>query len=387
MNNAVSIDVSRRLSDEMSLLLLLLQDAPSIDGETARRYASVLDWNAFMELVLHHRVYPAVYLQLNSLAPMAPADTMEKLRYHHHVNTFKMLELTKEMGRISKELAENGIRTIQLKGPVLAIQLYGDLSLRTSKDLDILIDPEDVEQAEAAMAKLGYEATDKHDSDPNWKRKYHHLSFSHKECWANIELHWRLNPNPVDNLSFRQLWERRDTVLVCGQPFHSLGKEDLLSYLTDHGARHAWFRLRWLVDIARLVPHIRAGEMDLYYKRHGGREFSGQAFLLASALLRADIPAPLLQAASGKKAQRLAQDAMFFISRIVKLNPVPERRALWPYLKYTLSLMKPKQRCMYLLKVLEPNVEDRQQMPLSKPLHFLYFPLRPILWLWRHMVN
>lgn len=386
MNKAVNIDVSR-LSEEMSFLLLLLQEAPPIDEDTVRRYAQALDWEAFMELALHHRVYPAVYLKLNSHASVVPAGILETLRYHHHVNTFKMLELTKEMGRISGALAEADIRAIQLKGPVLAIQLYGDLSLRTSKDLDILIDPDDIERAEATMAKLGYEATDKHDSDPNWKRKYHHLSFSHKERRAEVEIHWRLNPNPVEMLSFRQLWERKEAVPVAGLSFYSLGKEDLLYYLTDHGARHAWFRLRWLIDIVRLVPRIRAEETDLYLKKHGGREVAGQAFLLASALLRADIPAPLLQMTSGKKARRLAQDAMFFISRIVKLNPVPEKSAVWPYVKYTLSLMTPKQKWMYVLKHLEPNVEDRQQLPLSKPFHFLYFPLRPILWLWRHMIN
>ncbi|MFD1957515.1 nucleotidyltransferase family protein [Paenibacillus thailandensis] len=386
MNKAVNIDVSR-LSGEMAFLLLLLQDAASLDEETARGYASALDWNAFVELALHHRVYPAVYLKLNSLASIVPADTMETLRYHHHSNTFKMLELTKEMSRISGALAEDGIRSIQLKGPVLAIQLYGDLSLRTSKDLDILVDPDDVELAEATMARLGYEAADKHDSDPNWKRKYHHLSFSHKERRAEVEIHWRLNPNPVDKHTFPQLWERRETVPVAGLSFYSLGKEDLLYYLTDHGARHAWFRLRWLVDIARLVPHIRAEETDRYFKKHGGRVFAGQAFLLASALLRADIPGALLQMTTGRKAVRLAQDAMFFISKIVKLNPVPEKSAVWPYLKYTLSLMKPKQKWLYLLKHLEPNIEDRQQLPLSKPFHFLYFPLRPFLWLWRHIIN
>ncbi|MFD1957531.1 nucleotidyltransferase family protein [Paenibacillus thailandensis] len=118
---------------------------------------------------------------------------------------------------------------------MLAIQLYGDLSLRTSKDLDILVDPDDVELAEATMARLGYEAADKHDSDPNWKRKYHHLSFSHKERRAEVEIHWRLNPNPVDKHTFPQLWERRKpfrwrtVVLFARQRGSSL-------LFDDHGA-------------------------------------------------------------------------------------------------------------------------------------------------------
>ena len=32
-----------------------------------------------------------------------------------------------------------------------------------------------------------------------------------------------------------------------------LGKEDLFLFLVSHGARHGWSRLRWLVDIKKIV--------------------------------------------------------------------------------------------------------------------------------------
>ena len=49
-----------------------------------------------------------------------------------------MLHLTREMEIICKSFNDNQIKSIVLKGPVLAADLYGDLSLRTSSDLDIL---------------------------------------------------------------------------------------------------------------------------------------------------------------------------------------------------------------------------------------------------------
>ena len=51
---------------------------------------------------------------------------------------------------------QRGIRTLVLKGPTLALDLYGDVSLRTSKDLDILIPLTEIEQAERLMTELGY---------------------------------------------------------------------------------------------------------------------------------------------------------------------------------------------------------------------------------------
>ena len=43
-----------------------------------------------------------------------------------------------------------------LKGPVIAHEIYGDISLRTSKDLDILVQEIDLEKAEGLLFSLGY---------------------------------------------------------------------------------------------------------------------------------------------------------------------------------------------------------------------------------------
>ena len=59
-----------------------------------------------------------------------------------------MLHLSGEMEQICKIFNENEIPLLVLKGPVLAADLYGDVSLRTSSDLDILIPIQDLEKVE-----------------------------------------------------------------------------------------------------------------------------------------------------------------------------------------------------------------------------------------------
>jgi hypothetical protein len=44
-------------------------------------------------------------------------------------------------------LRESGIQTVPFKGPALAVQAYGDLSLRQYDDLDLLIHEADVPRA------------------------------------------------------------------------------------------------------------------------------------------------------------------------------------------------------------------------------------------------
>ena len=76
------------------------------------------------------------------------------LQRNYKINTFQMLHLSGEMEQVSKLFTENEIRTLFLKGPVLAHDLYGDISLRTSSDLDLLIPLHDLDKAEELLIKL-----------------------------------------------------------------------------------------------------------------------------------------------------------------------------------------------------------------------------------------
>lgn len=52
--------------------------------------------------------------------------------------------------------------------------------------------------------------------------------------------------------------------------------------------------------------------------------------------------------------------------------------------KKYLFMMKPfKQKAAYIIRKFYANSWDAEVLPLPKSLHFLYLPLRPILWLWR----
>ena len=83
------------------------------------------------------------------------------------------------MSQLCEALKDNGVRTLLLKGPILATRLYGDLAHRTSKDLDILVDADDVERVERVLGRLGYELQDERILE-NWKKTSHHLSYEHK---------------------------------------------------------------------------------------------------------------------------------------------------------------------------------------------------------------
>jgi len=82
---------------------------------------------------------------------------------------------------------------IPLKGPVLALSAYGDLSYRGFSDLDILIQEHDIARAVATLAELGFRCK----CHNAWLKPY--LSFGHELDFicdngdVFVDLQWRLS--------------------------------------------------------------------------------------------------------------------------------------------------------------------------------------------------
>jgi hypothetical protein len=85
-------------------------------------------------------------------------------------NVYLMGELLKIMAAFEARQ----IPAIPLKGPVLALSAYGDLSYRGFSDLDILIHEHDIAKAVATLAELGFRCN-RHNA---WLKPY--LSFGHE---------------------------------------------------------------------------------------------------------------------------------------------------------------------------------------------------------------
>ncbi len=388
MNKQSSLE-PHMYSAELALLLELLQSesASSSSIGITSRTASSLDWKEFVALAHHHRVYPTIQAQCAE-HPLLPEQVKQWLTQKYNRNAFTMLQLSGQMQHLSALLGERGIRALQLKGPVLAQLLYGDLSRRTSKDLDVLVPMEQAQQAEELLLELGYVKTQ---SVPrtthNWRWRYNHESYTDERTGVEIELHWRLNGDAGKEQGFEELWSRRQTLAFGGTDVHMLGMEDLLIYLAVHGARHAWFRLRWLVDIDRLTR----SNLDWSLLRQLTRQYHcehivGQALLLSASWLHTPIHTEMEHWTAHARSHELAVRVLPFITNRVNLCPEPETEALAkPYRAYQYALKTSGQKALFWVRKLAPDDWDMQTLPLPKGLYFLYYPLHPFLLLYRRM--
>lgn len=117
-----------------------------------------VDWDLFLKMTWHHRVFPMVYKTLSNLKIQSISPhVMHFLKLKYEENTIRSIGLTGEMIRILRIFQEKGISTLVLKGAPLAQKIYGDVSLRMSKDIDLLVPLKDLEKAENILREEGYE--------------------------------------------------------------------------------------------------------------------------------------------------------------------------------------------------------------------------------------
>jgi hypothetical protein len=372
---------------ELKLLLAFMkleQDEMSLSSQ--QELSIDIDWGRFILLVKHHRVSAIIYDRLKKMDhSWIPANVFEALHHEYHNNIFRMLHLSGELEYICKLFAEHHIRTLLLKGPALAFDLYGDISLRTSKDLDILVNINELDQVNKLLLNQGYETEDIVLTAFNsWRWRQHHITYFHPYKRIYLELHWRLNPGPCKEPTFNELWERKKLNGLTSYPVYGLGEADLFCFLVSHGARHGWFRLRWLADIDILTRRqIDWKSLSLFLKKYQLTMIGGQALKLASKLLDTPLNKEMKTIANRSRSGQLAQFVLIFIKEKFDLHSNPPE-SIARYLKRYLFAMKSKrQKLVFILNKFYPSPVDAQTLPLPKYIHFIYFPLRPILWAWR----
>ncbi|MFB6801739.1 nucleotidyltransferase family protein [Peribacillus butanolivorans] len=397
MNNNYNLDLSI-ISKELRLLLEILSAENNLNRVSSENELFTdIDWDEFLRLARHHRVYPLIYSKIKNIdEALIPLEIIQTFYQEYKTNTYQMLQLSGEMGQVSKLFSENQIRLLFLKGPVIAADIYGDISLRNSKDLDILIPITDLKKAEEILLNNGYEREGISAFD-DWKWMKHHVSYFHPLKKVHIEIHWRLHPPPAKEPKFSELWKRKRVSTIASYPIYFLGKEDLVLYLMAHGARHGWFRLRWLVDIDQI---IRKGTVlennNLLTKYHLQHHFFRQALILTSQLLDTPINKEMQKFTTGKHSKKSAQMAILYIVEMgylhINHNNVvgePNSNSLMLNLqesfmnRYLFSMKSNLQKLIFVVQLFYPSSDDAMTLKLPKPFRFLYFPLRPFLWIWR----
>ena len=286
---------------EMALLLALLGGRPN-SVEIDELAGAVTDWTCFLALARRHRV---VSLVAKRLPPTAPPEKIlaEFCQNSRQLSKLGMLQLA-EARRLTELLESEGIACLLLKGAGLAIQTYGHPLLRDGRDIDLLVAPRHLQKTEILLSRAGLHMEKPTAASPARKALYRRYSHEYQMLTPTgviVELKSRLSPTPsLMSITADGMLDRRAHIAVAGVSLPVPGKEDLLLYLCGHGARHCWFRLKWLADIAALLADRNmetANRLLLDAERLGAEVPALEALQLAHDWLGSPLPAEILDRA------------------------------------------------------------------------------------------
>ena len=257
--------MEQRKSDVVTpgMRLMLLSCVKGCTGgqtdELSNLAAGFAQWDSFLRLVVKNRVFPSVFMSLSNLDGIVDEQTLRLLRARCERNSLTAMKLMAELIRIARRFDQEKIRMISLKGPALGFALYGDLSLRASKDLDLLVSPRDVGAAEQILIDMGYAGyCQTAGFTPRQRRhlleKGYHFGFVNADG-VEVELHWRYAAD--HSIDFHDVWAGRKSLTAFGQRVDLLGDVENVLFLMHHGSRHGWKRLRWLLDVREFA--LRGG--------------------------------------------------------------------------------------------------------------------------------
>jgi hypothetical protein len=377
---------------ELRLVADCARTAISSDGSPdPRALDGTLDWDRVVALARYHGVVQLLYEGLEAMAReggsvTVPEAVLTRLRDIVQGKRMRNLAFTTELQEIMERFQTRSVRAVPFKGPVLSAATYDDATVREYNDLDLLVHPEDITVAADILEERGYEwcgGTPRLDDaallgGPVTKAIVHEYEMQGPEF--DVELRWRVgDAERPFSLSVDELWSRRDSVAVGGQPIPALAQPDRLLVLAFHGTKHRWSLLKWLCDF---VAALESTEADWSHVLARARDTGVERnLLLGAALARAvfgyALPALILdRLRTDDRVTELTEDVLGSLATGTPQAPTKlEAARFYLAASDSITALVP---LLLLHSSLHPTYSEYQFCPLPGPLHPLYYVIWPL---------
>lgn len=270
---------------------------PGDDAETVRNLARDISWPAVERIAQRHRVEGLVWHGLQAAQVPVPDPAAANLAKAASTVAKDNVLMASESLRLHALFRNSAVPVLFLKGLALGKLAYGTITVKQGWDIDLLVPPEQLSLAARILSDAGYEILTPTPpfSAPallRWHRYSKESVWRHPEKNTFVELHTAL----VDNARLLPGLNARSSAqlveILPGHALPTLAGDALFSYLCVHGASSAWFRLKWLADLAALIGQEEPTEVERLFERSqelGAGRAAAQALLLAHQLFDAPV--------------------------------------------------------------------------------------------------
>ncbi len=239
-----------------------------------------LDWDEVLRLAEPHGMEPPLFRRLGQ--GDVPREVWDRMAATQEENAQRNLAAIAELIAVLHDLDAADIPAISYKGPILALQLYGDVAARRFGDLDIMVRPSQVRAAREVLRNRGY-VTEM--ELPGWQfdrfiQIQKEIAFIHRDTLQEVDLQWTVTERTFAlRWDLRGMWARTVFVDIAGTPVRTFSPDDLALVLCVHGTTHLWERLGWIADLGGVVSML---EVDWPTVLERARQIGAERMVLAS---------------------------------------------------------------------------------------------------------
>ena len=343
---------------------------------------AIEDWTHAERRASAHGLVPWL---ARALAPGdgAPSDAHASIIAAANASAGRTLAQMRRLTELVGALADIGVTALPYKGPVLSLQLYDDLALRQSVDLDLVVPFDTYDVARAALLRRGL--------PPRWghtARQEHtlfawlgHAPFGQGDDF--VELHWRFADRRFPfALDARDVLRRARQTRVAGRMLPLMAADDLLAVLSMHAARHLFERLEWVSGVTRLLVAAPMAPASLMARAHTLRARRTLAVSVHVAAQLLDFPlddAWRRALADDSAAETLAERMVGELAaHELRDEPRPEGAALVRRYGELVDTRMDRARLL-MHAALDPTAKEQEALALPAalaPLHRVVRPLR-----------
>ena len=364
-----------------------------------------IDWEYFDKLVEKSRIQPLLANSIPSVNGWSEYQSLTAIGSKSMYYTLNNMKQITALGSVFDAFSKEGIRVMSVKGPLFALQLYKNPGLRYSKDLDIWVDPEKVDEGCQILENLGWTLEPGYEIINSPKRKKTWMQIEqHYGYWKDgvmIEIHWYMHPWKKDD--FERLWKNHEEKMIAGVKVPVFDFYDDMGFQIYHGARHIFWRLRWLIDAYYILTRPDIDMKKLYQKM---KDEGTEVVLLETILLLNRTKSMRLPDIHTKdfciscdesgitiKYKDYMQDKIDWAMDLVELaEKAMVETELSDELNAAYKLIWPwdgkirtfRERA---IDAFAPRLPEWNQWDLPDSLYFLYYVMRPIFWVKRKLVK
>ncbi len=294
-----------QLPVESRLLLHMMRPQLATDNAAIDDFLMTVPirWDELIRLGRRHGAMPLFYRNLRERPDrLVPPDIKALLRNDFHRIG---LLITMQIEALSKVLAAFNSAELPLlffKGIQLGQQAYKNPIWRKPGDLDILIHTEHFGEAKELLIDLGFSTRKTEVEEKEQIDRQQQLTFF--GTTTDVDVHCSLQQRSFLKMSYastfdsEDVWKRAMTIDLDGLSIPCLSPEDQFCLLCIHSAKHGWYRLYMLADIAAFMANVKLNwqKIAIRAKRLKAERMLGLSVLLVNNLFEMEIPAQLQKA-------------------------------------------------------------------------------------------